>query len=236
MQATPADSGKQSTNDPEINDAETNIVLVFGGGSAPTAADRARLPQADLVIAADGGVDHALACDLPIDIVVGDLDSVTDAGLAAATSGGAIIERHDREKDASDLELALRRAAASRPTRIVITAVSGGRTDHLLVNMLLAGSAQFDMVDVDIVSGSDRMSIVRDRREFDVVAGQLVSLVPLHGKAGGVTTSGLRYRLDNESLEAGSSRGLSNVAVSAMITVEVRSGILLVVIPDPELP
>ncbi len=211
---------------------DPNTVLVFGGGSAPTAADQARLPQVALVVAADSGADHALGCDRRIDVVVGDLDSVTESGLAAARFGGATIERHPPEKDASDLELAMQRALLEQPTRLVLTAVAGGRTDHLLANLFLAASDTFAGTEVDIVAGSDRMFVVRGHRTLDVEVGQLVTLLAMHGAARGVVTSGLRYPLAGKSLEPGSTRGLSNLAVSTKISIEVEHGTLLAVLPD----
>ena len=67
------------------------------------------------MIAADGGVDRALALGLHVDVAIGDFDSVTAAGLAAAEAAGARIERHPAAKDATDLELALDAALALEP-------------------------------------------------------------------------------------------------------------------------
>ena len=50
--------------------------------------------QASRVIAADGGLDHALAAGLTPAVLVGDLDSVSSDGLAWAEAH-ATIERHD---------------------------------------------------------------------------------------------------------------------------------------------
>ncbi|MBT5085466.1 MAG: thiamine diphosphokinase, partial [Actinobacteria bacterium] len=80
--------------------------LVFLGGPAP--ALTAPLPSAEFVIAVDRGADHALALGYSVDLLVGDLDSVSAAGRLAAIE----IEQHPVDKDETDLELAL--AAAER--------------------------------------------------------------------------------------------------------------------------
>ncbi len=206
-------------------------VLVFGGGDVPTATDRARFPDVAMVIAADAGADHALACERRVDLVVGDLDSVSETGLAAAVGSGAVVERHDCEKDESDLELALRRAVDHSPHRIVLTAVSGGRSDHAIANLLLATGPATAGVLVDVVSGDDQMFVIRGSRWFEVEPGQLVTLLPVHGPAVGVSTTGLQYSLDCETLEPGSTRGISNVAVSARVAVEIEGGVLLALVP-----
>ena len=212
--------------------ARPHIVLVVAGGSAPTSLDAARLPGPDVVIAADSGVDHALAGGFRIDRVVGDLDSVSDAGLAAARAAGAVVERFAPDKDETDLELALDRAHALRPDRIVVTGLSGGRTDHFLANVLLATSPRYADTVVDIVSGSDRMFVVHTSRTIEAQAGDTLTLLAMHGSATGVTTSGLDYPLLDEPLVAGSPRGVSNVVTDGSVTVTVQSGTLLAILAD----
>jgi thiamine pyrophosphokinase len=60
-------------------------------------------------------------------------------------------------------------------------------------------------------------------------AGDLVSLLPFDGDAVGITTSGLRYPLDDEPLVAGPARGLSNVRVATGASLDIRAGRLLVI-------
>jgi len=57
----------------------------------------------------------------------------------------------------------------------------------------------------------------------------LVTLVPFGGAAVGVTTRALRYPLRDETIEAGSSRGLSNIRTSARAGVSLLGGRLLVI-------
>lgn len=57
----------------------------------------------DLVIAADSGFDHASALELKVDLVVGDFDSISPK----ARLGQVATEVHPRDKEHSDLELAL---------------------------------------------------------------------------------------------------------------------------------
>jgi thiamine pyrophosphokinase len=66
-------------------------------------------------------------------------------------------------------------------------------------------------------------------RAFEGGEGDLVSLLPLGGPAAGVTTEGLRYRLADEPLELGRSRGLSNVRTAPVARISLGSGRLLVI-------
>jgi len=79
--------------------------LVFANGDPPSAALVEELHgRGDLIIAADGGARHALACDLVPDAVVGDLDSV-DAAIRTAIPADNF--HRVSELDTTDLEKAV---------------------------------------------------------------------------------------------------------------------------------
>jgi thiamine pyrophosphokinase len=59
--------------------------------------------------------------------------------------------------------------------------------------------------------------------------GAVLTLIALGGAASGITTSGLRWPLRDETLEPGSTRGVSNEIVSGAVRVEIAGGALLVV-------
>ena len=209
------------------------IVLVIATGADP-AALRGH-PRDAFVIAADGGVDAALAGGLSVDAAVGDFDSVTPAGLAEVERQGALVDRHPAAKDATDLELALDHAYARRPARIVLVASGGGRLDHLVSSLLLIARGA--------VRGSrDRRAARRShrpRRPRSTRAGRSARLrsSPCSRSVGRRTAYGRtvsRYPLDGETLEPGSSRGVSNVFVGARATVTVDEGVLLAIQPGAE--
>ena len=134
------------------------------------------------------------------------------------------------EKDATDLELALDRALSMSPERIVVLS-DGGRLDHLFSTLLLLGSSRYESVEIDAFIGAARVYVVRGQRAIEGEPGELVSLFALHGPAEDVRTEGLTYSLDGETLEPGSTRGVSNVLVGERASVSVGSGVLLAVRP-----
>jgi thiamine pyrophosphokinase len=71
--------------------------LVFAGGDPVSQALAAHLPDVPLIVAADSGLEHALALGRHVHLVVGDLDSVDPAALADAEARGADVERHPAE-------------------------------------------------------------------------------------------------------------------------------------------
>jgi thiamine pyrophosphokinase len=208
------------------------VIVVVAGGPPPDAACVRAVPRGARVIAADEGVAHALDLGLEVAEAIGDFDSVTPDVLAAAEARGVRIERHPAEKDATDLELALDRAVALGARHVLVLAGDGGRLDHLLAGALLLGSDRYAELELDALVGPACIHVVRDERELSGEPGELVSLVALGGLAEGVTTYGLRYALRGETLEPGSSRGVSNVFVAERSRIELERGVLLAIRPD----
>jgi len=64
------------------------------------------------------------------------------------------------------------------------------------------------------------------------VPGELLTLLPLGGPATGVRTEGLEYPLAGETLEPGTTRGVSNVFTSTGARVTLTDGVLLAVRPE----
>lgn len=210
------------------------MVVVVAGGEAPDADSVRAVPPGVPVIAADGGLEHARALGLEVVLAVGDFDSASPDAVAAAEEAGARIERHPAEKDATDLELALDAALELGPTRVLVLVGIGDRLDHLLSVFLLLGSPRYAGVELDAHIGPARAHVVRAERTLSGTHGEVLSLFALHGPARGVRTSGLVYPLDGETLEPGSSRGVSNVFAGRTASISVELGVLLAVRPGAE--
>ncbi len=207
------------------------VVVVVAGGESPDPEVMRAIPEDAVVIAADGGLEHARASGVAVTLAVGDFDSASPDAVAAAEAAGARIERHPADKDATDLELALDAAIELRPARVVVLAGIGDRLDHLLSLFLLLASPRYAAVEVDAHIGRARAHVIRGRRALSGKRGELLSLFALHGPAEAVRTDGLAFALDGETLEPGSSRGVSNVFVGESATISLERGVLLAVRP-----
>jgi thiamine pyrophosphokinase len=209
----------------------STVIVVAGGDAVDTALVQPRLPVGATVIAADSGADHAAALGLSVDMLIGDLDSVSAAELARLEAAGVPVDRHPAAKDMTDLELALRAAVATGATEIVVVGGQGGRLDHFLANALLLAADAFAGVTVRALAGSARSWVVRDAVTIDGTPDELVSLLPVHGPARGIWTDGLAYPLRGEDLHPGTSRGVSNTLLGTNASIRLKSGVLLVVAP-----
>lgn len=207
---------------------ETVIVVT---GAAPLDVDAvAHLPGDAIVIAADGGLDHALAAGITPAALVGDLDSVSADGLAWAEQH-ATIERHDPAKDRTDTELALDMAASLHPARLIMIAGPGDRLDHTLAALGALGARVLTGVPtLEGWWGDEHFHVVHGpgELELDVVVGATVSLVATHGPCAGVSISGTEWPLDHADLPAASGLGVSNVAVDDTVAIALATGVLTV--------
>lgn len=205
--------------------------LVFAGGDALHPGVRDRLPHADLVVAADSGLDHAYSLGVEVDVLVGDLDSVGANALERARVSGITIEVHPADKDHTDLELAMAAAIERGAGRVVLVGGAGGRLDHLLANVAVLASDRYAAVAVEAVMGDAALFVVRTSLTLHGSAGGLVSLLAVGGDAQ-VSSTGLRYPLGADLLEAGVGRGVSNELVADRAEIVVTRGVVLVVQPE----
>lgn len=206
------------------------VAVVASGDLDP--ADAVWLDDADLVIAADGGAESLDRLGRPPDVIIGDLDSTDEALVRRLAAAGVRVERHPVDKNASDTELALRAAADAGADEIVLLgAVGGDRLDHELANLLLLADPALSGRDVRVVHAGNTVRVVGSNGSLALHGGvgDLVTLLPIGGEATGVTTHGLRWQLDAATLHMGASRGLSNEIVATPASVQLDSGVLLVV-------
>ena len=169
-------------------------------GGEPQSPDGLReLAPPHLVVAADSGADIARSLGLTPDVIVGDFDSVTPAGAAAA----AEQRRFSTDKDATDLALALAEARDRGATDITVVGGAGGRLDHFLANVAALASDDLAGTAVGAVMGTARLWVVRRHRTIHATPGDVVTLLAWGGPATGVRTTGLRWVLAGEDAGGG---------------------------------
>jgi thiamine pyrophosphokinase len=140
------------------------------------------------------------------------------------------VLQHPSDKDVTDLVLAMAAAVERGATSITVWTGVGHRLDHFVAELLSLTevparvTALVDDAAVHVVRDGTRVTVVGD-------VGDNVTILAVHRAASGVTTTGLRWVLDDATLQPGSTLGVSNVLTAREATVEVKHGRLLVIQP-----
>jgi thiamine pyrophosphokinase len=212
--------------------------IIFIGGDRPHENSLAFAEPDALVIAADSGWEHALASGRVPQVLIGDMDSISQEHLQDARSRDVDIIEHPADKDHTDTELALQFAESLSCENIHVVTGGGDRFDHVL-SMIhsLVSFSENATVTAHIGQSFVRIVTPREKVSLPTHRNDTVSLIPLGGHARGVTTSGLKWNLTRSTLRAFASRGVSNVAQSPNVTISVRTGVIAAIItPNPNTP
>jgi thiamine pyrophosphokinase len=211
----------------------TRTVVVITGAAPLARRAVASVPDDATLVAADGGLDHALAAGLEPTVLVGDLDSVTAASLAWASEHTEVL-RHPVDKAATDTELAIAHAASLLPDRLLLLAGQGDRLDHAVAALGALGAPPLATVaSLEAWWGDDELRVLHGpaTRRLEHPVGTTFSVLAMHGPCRGVTLDGARWDLRDHDLAPLVGLGVSNVVASSPLSVTVAAGILTVVIP-----
>ena len=216
-----------------MNDVKRpGCVVVVTGAAALAPEAIAAIPADALVVAADGGLDHALAAGLAPAVLVGDLDSVSDDARAWADANAEVVA-HPVDKPATDTELALAHAGSLRPQRLMLVAGPGDRLDHTVAAIGALGSPPTaDVPDVGGWWGTQRLHVVRPGTpvSLDADPGTTFSVLAMHGPCRGVDVTGARWPLADADVGPVVGLGVSNEVTTPPATVAVRDGVLTVIV------
>lgn len=204
--------------------------LIFVNGELrDTGAARAIIQPEDVIIAADGGARHALALGVIPTAIIGDFDSLSEAEARVFTDMGVHMLRFPPSKDETDLELALAHAVCAGHHPILIIGANGGRLDQELGNLSLLADPEFSDSDLRIDDGITEAFFITAKASIQGKAGDTVSLIPWGNRAEGVSTDGLVYPLNDETLLPYRTRSISNQMLAETAEVSLKRGLLLCV-------
>jgi len=211
-------------------------IVIFANGEIPNPeAARALLREGDYLLAADGGANHLFRMDILPNMVIGDLDSIDEDVLSELTASDVEIVQYPENKDETDLELAIRTSIEIGATSILIVGALGGRLDQTLASLTLISDPMLAHYQIRLDDGEQAAFFCREpamqgeRVEILGRSGDTVSLIPWGGMVEGVATKGLKWTLFGEPLYPGNTRGISNLMVDDAASIEISSGLLLVV-------
>ena len=97
----------------------------------------------DYYVGVDSACLRLMESGLPLDLAVGDFDSVSQSELEAIQSTAKVCKIALPEKDDTDTELALKTIFQTYPeAEVTVFGAFGGRIDHMLSNIFLVSDPQ----------------------------------------------------------------------------------------------
>ena len=187
-------------------------------GNRPLGSEIIELAKDKLVVAADAGADRLLKYNIIPDIVIGDLDSISNKTSTKLEEW--IVSNKNIQK--TDLEKAVDYAFEKGATKIQIVGWSGGRIDHTLAALGLAFNPKISLIDEQFT-----VETVIESKTIRGSESTLFSLMAMPEAR--VSVTGARWELQHEKLKMGG-RGIHNeIGSSGEVNIDCHSGNLLVI-------
>lgn len=216
------------------------VLLITGGKvNMDFAEEYTASKEYDTVVCADSGLNTAYRLGMPVHYFMGDFDSVSPEILEAYRDGKVAGSEHcewvryPKEKDYVDTQLVLEWILEKGAEEITLLGATGGRLDHFLANVNILMLALRQKVPAYIVDSRNRIRLIDSTLtiEREELYGKYLSLLPLTSTVTGVTLHGLKYLIEDYTLEVGIARAISNEMdeTSEKAEIQLRSGVLIVV-------
>lgn len=210
-------------------------VIVSGGNiQEDFALTFLRKNSYERLIGVDNGLRFLYEHGIAPTHIVGDFDTVDQRIVSWYRENTDIeIRAYNPVKDATDTQIAVELALEWNSTSIVILGGTGSRLDHVLGNvhtMMLALDAGAECV---LLDRNNRIRLIRESvcikksEQF----GRYVSLLPLTTEVRGVTLTGFKYPLHEDTLTTLGSAGLgvSNEIAEDEAQIRLSDGVLILI-------
>ncbi|NLM09719.1 MAG: thiamine diphosphokinase [Clostridiaceae bacterium] len=207
-----------------------NVLVVGSGTVESTEIIEEYSKTSDLIICADGGSRYLNQAGIKPHILVGDFDSIDPEMKKFYQNNNVEIIKFPKQKDYTDMELALDIAVEKGGTRIIIAGATGTRLDHTLSNIQLLHKLADAGAEGVIVNSNNYIYLITDQIELQKKEGFYLSLIPATPKVEGITTKGLAYPLKDAVMVMGTGLGISNEFTSDRAEVTIKKGRLYAIV------
>jgi thiamine pyrophosphokinase len=194
--------------------------LIANGEILDLSIIKSLLKSYSRIVAVDGGLKQCKAALHCPSLIVGDFDSVSKKLLDEYSVPKIKLKK---EKDETDLEIAIQHEINIGIDRITIFGGWGGRIDHSLTNALLL--TRFPNR-VRMETETEILFAIQGDSKIHCKKGQTLSLLPICGPVFGITTKGLKWELENKTLDH-QFIGISNICLQEEISILIQEGILI---------
>ncbi len=208
-----------------VREGQEPALIIANGESCSTELLGQLLEWSPFVVVLDGAITRVLELGIKIDVLLGDFDSKNHA-VEQIQQQQKIEVVHTPDQNKTDLQKGIEFLIARGFDAVNIIWATGRRADHNLSNItdIVRYKSQLSIVLHDDYS---KLFQLPKRYQKWYTKGTALSLMPV-GVVYGVTTQGLSYNLQNDTLTLGYRTSSSNSAAEdGMIVIEHQEGDLL---------
>lgn len=162
--------------------------VVIANGEYPTRKEVLEIINAaHLTVCCDGAADDFIARGGVPDIIIGDMDSLSDENKARYSD----IIIHNPDQETNDQTKAVQYLLSRGITRIAIVGATGRREDHTIANIAL--TAEYMAMGAEVVSYTDSGCFIpcRDNKRLQCTPNAQVSIFNINATA--LRSEGLDY-------------------------------------------
>jgi thiamine pyrophosphokinase len=201
------------------------IILANGDASSVAQIKFLKKKGFDKFICADGGADSARKLNIVPDIIIGDLDSISEKTIKYFENMSEIIQQK-RQND-TDVEKALKYLIKRKYEKVILLGATGDRLDHTICNLGIVIKF-FNKINISILHKKSFLTAYNNNVEFKTIHGEIISIYGFDTKTK-IKSKGLKYPLNNISLPFGQKESTSNVATSNSVSLKIDGGIIFVI-------
>lgn len=198
-----------------------NKCVIFAGGEFDkTLPDNI---QNSFVICADKGYEYAKQLKITPNLIIGDFDS-------AKLPDFVNVKKFPKEKDDTDLMLAIKESIALGYLDITVCCGFGGRLDHTIGNIQAMAYITAHGGIGRMLSANEELSLITPGKYyFKNKNGFSLSIFSYTEESKGITIKGTKYTLENGSLKQSFPLGISNEIVDEQCEISFTDGLLIVI-------
>ncbi|QAA33256.1 thiamine diphosphokinase [Clostridium manihotivorum] len=201
-------------------------VIVAGGNAPSKDLFFKEIKDANILIAADSGINTFYNYDITPNIILGDFDSADSEALNYYGQIKRITFKP--EKDFTDSELAFNNVLELGATEVVLLGCTGTRLDHTIANLGLLKRGLERNITTSIKDENNYIFLVSQNTTLYGVPGQTISFQAFGGSVNDFNIYNAKYPLYDYNLTLGDGRTVSNEFQKDPIEISFTSGIVMV--------
>ena len=208
-----------------VRDDQEPALIIANGAACSSELLGQLLEWSPLVVVLDSAIERVIELGIKVDVLLGDFDRGFDPEIYKTTQYPIeIVHTEDQEK--TDLEKACDYLVERKIPAVNVVWATGKRADHTITNLTNIVRHR-DSLKIVILDDHSKIFLLPRKFEKWYTAKTPISLIPI-GVVNGISSSNLKYELNDDTLTMGYRTGSSNsVEKDGIVSITHKDGDLL---------